>query len=88
MCCLRLQTAIHGYSANLAVEGGTPLEARVGINVGEVVSTLTTDDTHAEYAPIGHTDGKFRFADASDRAVWFNRDNRADSPPGRGLLSA
>jgi predicted ATPase len=40
----------------LVAEGGTPLEARVGINTGEVVvRTLTTADGHAEYAPIGHT---------------------------------
>jgi class 3 adenylate cyclase/predicted ATPase len=53
---LRLQDAIRGYSAKLVAEGGTPLEARVGINTGEVVvRTLTTADGHAEYAPIGHT---------------------------------
>jgi adenylate cyclase len=37
-------------------DGGTPLEARVGINTGEVVvRTLATADGHAEYTPIGHT---------------------------------
>ena len=37
-------------------EGGTPLEARVGINTGGVVvRTLTTADGHTEYTPIGHT---------------------------------
>ncbi len=34
---LRLQNAIRGYSAKLVAEGGTPLEARVGVNSGEVV---------------------------------------------------
>src|SRR6516225_6472873 len=53
---VRLQNAIRGYSANLVADGGTPLEARVGINTGEVVvRTLTTADGHAEYTPIGHT---------------------------------
>jgi adenylate cyclase len=53
---LRLQDAIRAYSAKLVAEGGTPLEARVGINTGEVVvRTLTTGDRHAEYTPIGHT---------------------------------
>ena len=53
---LRLQDSIRRYSAKLVAEGGTPLEARVGINTGEVVvRTLTTGDGHAEYAPIGHT---------------------------------
>jgi class 3 adenylate cyclase/tetratricopeptide (TPR) repeat protein len=53
---LRLQDATRTYSAKLVAEGGTPLEARVGINTGEVVvRTLTTGDGHAEYTPIGHT---------------------------------
>jgi class 3 adenylate cyclase len=53
---LRLQEATRRYSAKLVADGGTPLEARVGINTGEVVvRTLTTGDGHAEYTPIGHT---------------------------------
>ena len=53
---LRLQEAIRKYAAKLVADGGTPLEARVGINTGEVVvRTLTTADGHSEYTPIGHT---------------------------------
>jgi class 3 adenylate cyclase/predicted ATPase len=53
---LRLQDATRAYSAKLVADGGTPLEARVGINTGEVVvRTLTTADGHTEYTPIGHT---------------------------------
>ena len=53
---LRLQEGSRAYSAKLVAEGGTPLEARVGINTGEVVvRTLTTAEGHAEYTPIGHT---------------------------------
>jgi class 3 adenylate cyclase len=53
---LRLQEAARRYSAQLVADGGTPLEARVGINTGEVVvRTLATADGHAEYTPIGHT---------------------------------
>jgi class 3 adenylate cyclase/tetratricopeptide (TPR) repeat protein len=53
---LRLQEATRRYSSKLVADGGTPLEARVGINTGEVVvRTLTTADGHAEYTPIGHT---------------------------------
>src|SRR5438128_7580886 len=53
---LRLQEATRRYSAKLVADGGTPLEARVGINTGEVVvRSLTTADGHAEYTPIGHT---------------------------------
>jgi len=53
---LRLQEGARTYSAKLVADGGTPLEARVGINTGEVVvRTLTTAEGHAEYTPIGHT---------------------------------
>ncbi len=53
---LRLQEATRRYSAKLVADGGTPLEARVGINTGEVVvRTLTTAEGHTEYTPIGHT---------------------------------
>jgi class 3 adenylate cyclase len=53
---LRLQEATRRYSAKLVADGSTPLEARVGINTGEVVvRTLTTADGRAEYTPIGHT---------------------------------
>ena len=53
---LRLQDRIRMYSAKLIADGGTPMEARVGINTGEVVvRTLSTTDSHAEYSPIGHT---------------------------------
>jgi hypothetical protein len=71
---LRLQDGIWSYSGKLVAEGGTPL--RVGINTGEVaVRTLTTDDTHAEYAPIWYT-ANLALRVASDRAVGFNRDSR------------
>jgi class 3 adenylate cyclase len=52
-----LQEATRKYSEKLVADGGTPLEARVGINTGEVVvvRTLSTADGHAEYTPIGHT---------------------------------
>jgi class 3 adenylate cyclase len=53
---LRLQDGIRGYSGKLVADGGTPLEARVGINTGEVVvRTLTSAAGRAEYTPIGHT---------------------------------
>jgi class 3 adenylate cyclase len=53
---LRLQDGIRSYSGKLVADGGTPLEARVGINTGEVVvRTLTSAAGRAEYTPIGHT---------------------------------
>src|SRR5215469_10000344 len=53
---LRLQDGIRSYSGKLVADGGTPLEARVGINTGEVVvRTLTSAAGRTEYTPIGHT---------------------------------
>src|SRR5713101_6536419 len=76
------------YSAKLVADGGTPLEARVGVNTGEVVvRTLTTADGHTEYTPIGHT------ANLASRMqaiapTGSNRDYRAYSQAGPRLLSA
>ncbi|MBV8357759.1 MAG: AAA family ATPase, partial [Deltaproteobacteria bacterium] len=53
---LRLQEAARRYSSKLVTDGGNPLEARVGVNTGEVVvRTLATADGRTEYTPIGHT---------------------------------
>jgi class 3 adenylate cyclase/tetratricopeptide (TPR) repeat protein len=51
---LRLQEAMRRYSAKLVAEGGTPLEARVGINTGEVVVRTLSASGHAEYDSVGH----------------------------------
>ncbi len=53
---LRMQEGIRTYSASQVAEGGTPIEARVGVNTGEVVvRSIQTGEGHAEYTPIGHT---------------------------------
>ncbi len=53
---LRLQEELGRYSAKLRETGNAPLEARVGVNTGEVVvRPITTGDGHTEYTPIGHT---------------------------------
>src|SRR5713101_9625575 len=37
-------------------EGRLPLQARVGVNTGElVVRSIQTGEAHTEYTPIGHT---------------------------------
>jgi class 3 adenylate cyclase/tetratricopeptide (TPR) repeat protein len=55
---LRLHEDLKGYSDRLRVEGRMPLQARVGVNTGEVVvRTIETEGGHAEYAPIGHSTG-------------------------------
>jgi class 3 adenylate cyclase len=53
---LRMQQEIRRYGDRLLQAGGVPIEIRVGVNTGEVVMRpLKTGDSHAEYAPIGHT---------------------------------
>jgi class 3 adenylate cyclase len=55
---LRLQEEMRRYSAKLRVAGNLPLEARVGVNTGEVVvRSITTGEGNVEYAPIGHATG-------------------------------
>src|SRR5215469_12760505 len=53
---LRMQEDLKRYSAQLRETGNLPLEARVGVNTGEVVvRSITTGEGHTEYTPIGHT---------------------------------
>jgi class 3 adenylate cyclase/predicted ATPase len=53
---LRLQEELKRYSDRMRLEGRLPLQARVGVNTGElVVRSIQTGDTHTEYTPIGHT---------------------------------
>src|SRR5271166_6217612 len=53
---LRMQDELKRYSARLREAGNLPIEARVGVNTGEVVvRSITTGEGHTEYTPIGHT---------------------------------
>jgi len=53
---LRMQDELKRYSTRLREAGNLPLEARVGVNTGEVVvRPITTGEGHTEYTPIGHT---------------------------------
>ncbi|HJU11994.1 MAG TPA: adenylate/guanylate cyclase domain-containing protein, partial [Candidatus Binataceae bacterium] len=53
---LRMHDAIRRYAERLRASGRSPLQIRIGVNTGEVVMrSIRTDDTHREYAPIGHT---------------------------------
>src|ERR1700688_1881476 len=53
---LRLQEELERYSARLREGGNLPIEARVGVNTGEVVvRSISTGRGHTEYTPIGHT---------------------------------
>jgi hypothetical protein len=53
---LRLQEEMRRYSSTLRAIGNPPIEARVGVNTGEVVvRSIATGENHAEYTPIGHS---------------------------------
>jgi class 3 adenylate cyclase/tetratricopeptide (TPR) repeat protein/ribosomal protein L40E len=53
---LRMQEEMKRYSARVVADGGMPVEARVGVNTGEVVvRSISTGGGHVEYTPIGHT---------------------------------
>jgi class 3 adenylate cyclase len=55
---LRLQEELRRYSDRLREQAKLPLQARVGVNTGEVVvRTIATDEAHTEYTPIGHSTG-------------------------------
>jgi len=55
---LRMQEEMRRYSARLREAGNLPIEARVGVNTGEVVvRSIRTDEAHTEYTPIGHSTG-------------------------------
>jgi class 3 adenylate cyclase len=53
---LRMQEELHRHSAKVVADGGMPVEARIGVNTGEVVvRSITTGAGQTEYTPIGHT---------------------------------
>src|SRR5215831_15025146 len=53
---LRLQEQLGRYSNQLCSQGRMPLQARVGINTGDVVvRSIETGEGHTEYTPIGHS---------------------------------
>jgi class 3 adenylate cyclase/tetratricopeptide (TPR) repeat protein len=53
---LRIQEEMRRYSSKLREAGDLPVEARVGVNTGEVVvRSISISRGHTEYTPIGHT---------------------------------
>jgi predicted ATPase len=53
---IRLQEELKRHSGRMRQEGRLPLQARVGVNTGEVVvRSIQTGEAHSEYTPIGHT---------------------------------
>jgi class 3 adenylate cyclase/tetratricopeptide (TPR) repeat protein len=55
---LRMQEDLKRYSDRIRTEGRLPIQARVGVNTGEVVvRSITTGEGRTEYAPVGHSTG-------------------------------
>ena len=51
---LAMQEELRRYAARLRTEGKIPVEARVGVNTGEVVARSIQVGGHTEYTPVGH----------------------------------
>jgi len=55
---LEMQHRTSVYSQTLERGGGPSIQIRIGVNTGEaVVRSIQTDETRAEYSPIGHSSG-------------------------------
>jgi class 3 adenylate cyclase/tetratricopeptide (TPR) repeat protein len=55
---LWMQEELKRYSDRIRAEGRLPIQARVGVNMGEVVvRSITTGEGRTEYAPVGHSTG-------------------------------
>jgi class 3 adenylate cyclase/ribosomal protein L40E len=52
---LRLQEDLKRYATKLREAGNLPIEARVGVNTGEVVAYSVETDGKVEYRLVGHT---------------------------------
>ena len=49
-----MQEELRRYTDRLRVDGKPPVEARVGVNTGEVVVRTIETGGHTEYTPVGH----------------------------------
>jgi class 3 adenylate cyclase len=53
---LRMQEEMRRYADKLRQQGRAPMQARVGVNTGEVVvRSIRKDDLHTDYVPVGHS---------------------------------
>jgi class 3 adenylate cyclase len=53
---LRLQEELKRQADRVRADGGLPIQARIGVNTGEVVvRSIATGKGQTEYTPIGHT---------------------------------
>ena len=58
LAALRMQEELKRCSDRMRAEGRLPIQARVGVNTGEVVvRSIATGEGRTEYAPVGHSTG-------------------------------
>lgn len=58
---LRMQEDAARYAESVRLDHGVPILLRVGINTGEVVvRSISKDDLHTDYVPVGHATGLAR----------------------------
>ena len=58
LAALRMQAELKRYSNRIRAEGRLPIQARVGVNTGEVVvRSIATGEGRKEYVPVGHSTG-------------------------------
>jgi Adenylate and Guanylate cyclase catalytic domain len=62
---LAMQEEFARYADRLRVEGKIPVEARVGVNTGEVVVRTIETRGHTEYTPVGHVQSAGRMQTAA-----------------------
>jgi class 3 adenylate cyclase/predicted ATPase len=51
---LAIRDELHSYAEQTKAAGRPTIEARIGINTGEVVLRMVNTGTHTEYSPVGH----------------------------------
>jgi class 3 adenylate cyclase len=55
---VRMQEELKRYSDRVRAKGGLHVQARIGVNTGEVVvRSIATGEGRTEYAPVGHSTG-------------------------------
>jgi class 3 adenylate cyclase len=58
LAVLRMQEELKRYSDRIRAAGRLPIQARVGVNTGEVVvRSITTGEGRSEYVSVGHSTG-------------------------------
>src|SRR3989442_14348426 len=80
---LAMQEELRHYAEHLRAEGKIPVEARVGVNTGEVVVRTIETGGHTEYTPVGHvTNLAARMQTAAPAG--FNASREGQRRPGEG----